>query len=318
MSFVPQIDALRAAADAVEDQKLLSGRAVARALRGEARRAVGLLAEHGVRPHLAVVLIGDNPASQIYVRMKFKACEEVGIVGVQHLLPASTTKAELHALLDELSAAPEVYGILLQLPIPEHLEPMEAIEHITPERDVDGFHASNLGQLMAWRGALEPCTPRGVMTMLDAYRVPIRGKRAVVVGRSMVVGRPMAQMLVRADATVTICHRHTRDLEGLVREAELLVVATGVPGLIRGEWVAEGAVVVDVGISRLPDGRVVGDVDFESAYPRAGRISPVPGGVGPMTVATLMENTIRAACVRHGLHIDASGIRPIETGDANV
>lgn len=311
MAFRPDPRVLREAAAAAADPRLLDGRAVAAALRGEVRRAVGLLREEGIQPRLDVVLVGDDPASKIYVRHKVRACDEVGIESHRHLLPGDVLAGDLHSLLEGLSSDPAIYGVLLQLPIPAHLQTVPAIDRIAADRDVDGFHVSNLGRLMAWRGALEPCTPRGVMTLLRAYDVNLVGARAVVVGRSIGVGRPMAQMLVRANATVTVCHRHTRELADEVRRADVLVVATGVPHLVRGEWVKEGAVVVDVGITRTEEG-LTGDVEFDVAVDRASLISPVPRGVGPMTVATLMENTVRAACQRHGIEIDADGLRRLE------
>lgn len=308
MGFRYDVDVLRRAARASEKPNILDGRAIARALRGEVGRGVALLRELGIRPRLDVVLVGDDPASKIYVRHKVRACEEVGIESRQHLLPGTVSEAELYGLLDTLSVDPTVYGVLLQLPIPGHLDTVTAIERIAADRDVDGFHAANLGRLMAGRGQLEPCTPRGVMSLLRAYEVDLVGKRAVVVGRSIGVGRPMAQMLIRANATVTVCHRHTRNLAEVVRDAEVLVVATGVPELVKGSWIREGAVVVDIGITRTDTG-LKGDVEFELAAQRASLISPVPGGVGPMTVASLMENTLRAACARHNITIDAEGIR---------
>lgn len=308
MGFHYDVAVLRAAAQASERAGLLDGRAVAAALRAEVRRGVALLREAGITPRLDVVLIGDDPASQIYVRHKVRACAEVGIESRTHLLPIDVEEATLNDLLDTLSAAPDVYGILLQLPVPPQIDTLAAIERISAERDVDGFHSNNLGMLMARRALLEPCTPRGVMTLLRAYDVELEGRRAVVVGRSLGVGRPMAQMLIRANATVTVCHRHTADLQDVVRDAELLVVATGVPELVRGSWIRDGAVVVDIGISRGANG-LVGDVEFTAARQRARLISPVPGGVGPMTVATLMENTLTAACARHELTIDAAGLR---------
>ena len=290
----------------------MDGSAVARALLGEVRRAVALLRERGIAPQLSVLLVGDDPASQVYVRHKIKACLETGIDSDQHLLSAATPAAEVYRLLEKLSHDPDIYGVLLQLPVPDHVDSIRAIDAIAADHDVDGFHPANLGRLMAWRGTVEPCTPRGVMTLLRAYEVPCRGKRAVVIGRSIGVGRPMAQMLVRADATVTVCHRHTVDLRREVESADIVVVATGVPHLVKGAWIKDGAVVVDVGITRNEEGGLVGDVEFDAAYGRAALVTPVPGGVGPMTVATLMENTVRAACARHGLRIDQRGVRALE------
>ena len=308
MGFRYDIEVLRTAARQSKRPGILDGRAVAGALRTEVARGVALLRELGINPRLDVVLVGDDPASTIYVRHKVRACAEVGIESKQHLLASDVTENDLYGLLDTLSCDPTVYGLLLQLPIPGHLDTVTAIERIAADRDVDGFHAANLGRLMAGRGQLEPCTPRGVMSLLRAYDVDLVGKRAVVVGRSIGVGRPMAQMLIRANATVTVCHRHTRDLAEVVKAAEVLVVATGVPELVKGDWIKEGAVVVDIGITRTERG-LVGDVEFDGASRRTSLISPVPGGVGPMTVASLMENTLRAACARHGITIDAEGLR---------
>ena len=284
------------------------GRAVAAALRAEVGRGVEILHGMGIEPRLDVVLVGDDPASQIYVRHKVRACNEVGIESRRHELPSNVSERQLYDLLHTLSTDECVYGILLQLPVPDHIDTLTAIETIPADRDVDGFHAANLGRLMAGRGQLEPCTPRGVMTLLRAYDVDLVGKRAVVIGRSIGVGRPMAQMLVRANATVTVCHRHTRDLAAIVADAEILVVATGVPELVKGAHVRQDAVVVDIGITRTESG-LVGDVEFQAALEKTRLISPVPGGVGPMTVASLMENTLRAACARHGVHIDGAKVR---------
>ncbi len=267
------------------------------------------LAEHDVVPRLAVLLVGDDPASHIYVQNKVKSCKKVGIRSQKIILPDETPAHEVYDKLRELSDDPEVDGVLLQLPLPPQIDPLTAIERIAPDRDVDGFHPRNLGMLMAWRGELEPCTPRGIMTLLRAYGVDPSGKSAVVVGRSLGVGRPMAQMLVRADATVTVCHRHTVELRQRVADAEILIVATGVAELVKGEWVRPGATVVDVGITRREDGTLVGDVEYEAARERAAFITPVPGGVGPMTVATLLENTVRAACARRGIDIDNRKLR---------
>jgi methylenetetrahydrofolate dehydrogenase (NADP+)/methenyltetrahydrofolate cyclohydrolase len=262
-------------------------------------------------PKLAVVLVGDDPASKIYVRNKIRACEEVGIESVVIRLPADISQDGLHEHLDELNLDTAVDGVLLQLPLPGDLRPVDAIERLGPEKDIDGFHSQNLGQLMAWRSVIEPCTPRGIMTMLRAFEVDVSGKRAVVVGRSMNVGRPMAQMLVRANATVTICHRCTRDIVGPIGEADIVVVATGVPGLVRGSWLREGAIAVDVGISRVAN-KIVGDIEFSSAIERVSLMTPVPGGVGPMTVATLMENTLRLACHRRKLRYAGGKIHSMD------
>ena len=303
MSFYFNLDALREAASTHQDPKVLDGKSVAGALRDEVKEGVSLLREaRGIVPRLVVVVVGEDPASKVYVRHKVRACEVVGIESRRILLPADTSQEVLQGTLKQLSADEDVNAILLQLPLPGHLNETRALDYLDPTKDVDGFHHVNLGRLMSWAGVIEPCTPRGVMTMLRARGVELRGKDAVVVGRSVIVGRPMAHMLLRADATVTICHRHTADLESKVRRAEILVVATGVPHLIKGDWIREGAVVVDIGISRR-DGRLIGDVEFEKAKERASVITPVPGGVGPMTVATLMENTLRTTLLKHGLII---------------
>jgi methylenetetrahydrofolate dehydrogenase (NADP+)/methenyltetrahydrofolate cyclohydrolase len=279
---------------------LLDGRAVAAALRAQLAAAVERLAGRGHRPTLALVRVGDDEASEIYVRFKVRACRELGIRSIHRHFEADVDRDSFLDELDDIVAREDVDGVLVQLPLPPHLPEEEVIERIEPGKDVDGFHPLNLGRLMAGRARLEPCTPRGIMTLLRAADVLPLGRRAVVIGRSRIVGRPMAQMLMRADATVTVCHRHTRDLEAEVRRAEILVVATGVAGLVPGSWIREGAVVIDVGITRLEDGSLGGDVEFERARDRASRITPVPGGVGPMTVATLMENTVRAAATRAG------------------
>lgn len=311
MAFRPDFERIRAELPPVED-KILDGRAVARLLRSEAARGVEALAKEGVDPKLAVVLVGDDPASHTYVKFKVRACSEVGIQSDKTVLPADISADKLYSFLAELNSDDSIHGILLQLPLPEHLDAIDAIEHVSPGKDVDGFHPLSLGRLMAYIGTLEPCTPRGVMTLLRAYGVETRGANAVVVGRSIMVGRPMAQMLVRADATVTVCHRHTSGLAEAVSRADIVVVATGVPELVKGAWIKEGATVIDVGQSHL-EGRIIGDVEFETARQRAGLITPVPGGVGPMTVATLMENTVRAAAASAGVSVSRDGIsRPGE------
>ncbi len=300
--FEANIESLRRAAQEAEP-KLLDGKRIAQALLGEVERARALLAERDITPHLSVVRVGDDPASEIYVRHKMLACERVGIRSSHIHLPAEISQRELLERLEQLNEDSDVNGVLLQLPVSEHHDPQEAILLIDPQKDVDGIHPGNLGFLMAGRAELEPCTPRGIMTMLRAAGVKCKGKHAVVVGRSMIVGRPMTQMLVRAHATVTVCHRHTVDLETYVRQADIVVVATGVAELIKGEWIKPGAIVVDVGMNRDANGKLRGDVEFEPARERASLITPVPRGVGPMTVATLMENTIRATCAHHSLAI---------------
>lgn len=279
--------------------RIIDGKAIADALllniRGEveARVAAGKPA-----PGLAVILVGENPASALYVRNKRRSCEIAGVRDLAHNLPSNTTQAELLALIDRLNLDDKVDGILVQLPLPEHIDANAVIDHIAPAKDVDGFHPYNLGRLAQKRPTLRPCTPYGVMRLLNSTNQDLRGKEAVVVGASNIVGRPMALELLMAGCTVTVCHSATRDLPGHVARAEVLVAAVGRSEFIRGDWVREGALVIDVGINRLLDGRVVGDVDFEGASQRAGWITPVPGGVGPMTVATLLQNTLEAAAAR--------------------
>lgn len=276
--------------------QLIDGKSVAARVRQQVARQVQARRDAGARaPGLAVVLVGEDPASAVYVRNKHNACVEAGIESFRHQLPAETSQEELEALVDRLNADPAVDGILVQLPLPAHLDARPILERIRPDKDVDGFHPHNLGRLAQRLPLLRPCTPKGVMTLLEQSDLAVRGLDATVVGASNIVGRPMALELMLAGCTTTVCHRFTRNLEEHVRRAELLVVAVGKPGLVRGEWVKEGAIVIDVGINRLEDGRLVGDVDFDAAARRASWITPVPGGVGPMTVATLLENTLQAA-----------------------
>ena len=275
--------------------EIIDGRSVAAHLRAQVRARIEERLSRGLRaPGLAVVLVGEDPASRVYVRNKRRACEEVGIRSRAFDLPADIPEDALLARVDALNADPAIDGILVQLPLPAHIDQETVIERIDPRKDVDGFHPYNIGRLAVRMPTLRPCTPRGVMALLEHLEEPMHGREAVVVGASNHVGRPMALELLLAGCTVSVCHRFTRDLETWVRRAELLVVAVGRPGLVRGEWIRPGATVIDVGINRLPDGRLVGDVEFEAARARAGRITPVPGGVGPMTVAVLMENTLRA------------------------
>lgn len=260
------------------------------ATRVQARRAAGKRA-----PGLAVILVGSDPASSVYVGSKRKRCEETGVLSYSHDLPAETTETDLLALIDRLNDDPAVDGILVQLPLPAHINADTVIERIDPAKDVDGFHPYNFGRLAQRRPLLRPCTPRGIMTLLESTGQELVGLDAVVVGASNIVGRPMALELLMARCTVTICHSKTRDLAAKVAAADLVVVGVGIPGFVKGEWIKPGAIVIDVGINRLDDGRLVGDVEFASAAERAGWITPVPGGVGPMTVATLLENTVDAA-----------------------
>jgi methylenetetrahydrofolate dehydrogenase (NADP+)/methenyltetrahydrofolate cyclohydrolase len=279
--------------------KIIDGRAIAADVRREVREGSDRLAARGLRrPGLAVVLVGDDPASTIYVRNKRMACDECGLVSVSHDLPHSATQTELLALIDLLNADDTIDGILVQVPLPDHIDERIVIEAIDPAKDVDGFHPYNVGRLTLRNPLMRPCTPYGVIRLLERVGIPAKGQHCVIVGASNLVGRPMALEMLLAGATVTICHRFTEDLREHVERADIVVVAVGKPGIVRGEWVKPGAVVVDVGINRMPDGKIVGDVEFETARRRAGWITPVPGGVGPMTVAILMKNTLESALQR--------------------
>ncbi len=279
--------------------RIIDGKAIAAEFRREVREGSDRLAAQGKRrPGLAVVLVGDDPASHIYVRNKRAACEECGFVSVSHDLPHSATQTELLSLIERLNLDAAIDGILVQVPLPDHIDERAIIEAIAPAKDVDGFHPYNVGRLVLRNPLMRPCTPYGVIRMLEYCGLSPKGQHAVVVGASNLVGRPMSLELLLAGATVTVCHRFTTDLRTQVERAELLVVAVGKPGLVPGEWIKRGAVVVDVGINRMPDGKLVGDVQFESARARAGWITPVPGGVGPMTVAMLMKNTLESAQLR--------------------
>jgi len=276
--------------------RIIDGKTIAASLLAEIKARVAQRLAHGGRvPGLAVVMVGDNPASQLYVRNKRKACAEVGIASFSHDLPADTAQAALLALIDRLNDNPEVDGILVQLPLPAPIDPQTVIERIHPDKDVDGFHPYNIGRLVLRIPVLRPCTPRGVMRLLESTGEPIRGQNAVVVGASNIVGRPMSLELLLAGTTVTTCHRFTKDVATHVARADIVVVAVGKPGVVKGEWIKPGATVIDVGINREADGTLVGDVEFEAASERAGWITPVPGGVGPMTVASLLLNTLEAA-----------------------
>lgn len=276
--------------------QILNGKAVADALLERLRSRVAERLAQGIRaPSLAVILVGDDAPSAIYVRNKRRACETVGIRSISHDLPAETTQAELLALIDRYNADASVDGILVQLPLPAQFDSETVIERIDPRKDVDGFHPYNIGRLALRLPTLRPCTPRGVISLLETTQEPLKGMHAVVVGASNHVGRPMGLELLLAGCTVTTCHRFTRNLEEMVQQADLLVSAVGKPNLVKGAWIREGAIVVDVGITRLDDGRLSGDIEFEAASRRARWITPVPGGVGPMTVATLLQNTLQSA-----------------------
>ena len=276
--------------------RLIDGRTIATDLLAQIRqRLQARLSAGSPTPGLAVIMVGNNPASQVYVRRKRQACEQVGIISFSHDLPEHTGQAELLALIDQLNNDKRVHGILVQLPLPAHIDTATVIERVQPSKDVDGFHPYNIGRLAVRLPLLRSCTPYGVMKLLEATDKPIRGSDAVVVGASNHVGRPMALELLLAGSTVTLCHRFTRNLSEHVARADIVVVAVGQPGLVKGSWVKPGAVVIDVGINRLADGRLTGDVEFDIAKERASWITPVPGGVGPMTVAILLYNTLEAA-----------------------
>jgi methylenetetrahydrofolate dehydrogenase (NADP+)/methenyltetrahydrofolate cyclohydrolase len=275
---------------------LLDGKAIAADLRQQIKRGVEERVAAGQRrPGLAVVLVGENPASQVYVRNKRKSCDEVGFHSVSHDLPASTTQEDLLALIDQLNADEAIDGILVQLPLPEHIDEESVIERILPTKDVDGFHPYNVGRLALRMPVLRSCTPKGVMTLLERTGQKLEGLDAVIIGQSNIVGRPMALELLAARCTITVCHSRTKDLAEKARNADILVVAIGRGEYVPGDWVKEGAIVIDVGMNRNEAGKLVGDVHFESAKERASWITPVPGGVGPMTIVTLLENTLQAA-----------------------
>ena len=275
---------------------IIDGKAVAKQVRHEVREETERLRnDHGVVPGLGVVLVGDDPASRLYVRNKEKACAEVGIGSVEHLLPASVTQHELLDLIGRLNQDRAIHGILVQLPLPEHIATDRVLEAVAPDKDVDGFHPVNQGLLLSGGAGFKPCTPLGIMRMLDSVGCDLKGKTAVVVGRSNIVGKPVALMLLARHATVTLCHSRTADLGAEVGRADVVVAAVGKAHAIRGEWIKPGAVVIDVGINRLSTGKLAGDVEFEPARERASWISPVPGGVGPMTICMLLSNTLLSA-----------------------
>jgi len=276
--------------------QLIDGRQLAEQVKGDVRRAIAAAMASGApRPGLAVVKVGDDPASAVYVRGERRACEEVGIVSLAYDLPAATAEAELLELIGELNADPRVDGILVQLPLPDHISRSRVLERIDPAKDVDGFHPYNIGRLAQRIPLMRPCTPFGVIRLLERIGAPFKGQNAVVVGASNIVGRPMALELLLTGATATVCHRFTADLREHVSRADILIVAAGKPGLIPGAWVRPGSTVIDVGMNRTADGHLVGDVEFAVARERAAWITPVPGGVGPMTVAMLMHNTLQAS-----------------------
>ncbi len=278
---------------------IIDGKQIAIDLKESIKLEVDSRIEQGLRrPGLAVVLVGDDPASEVYVNSKRKSCEAAGFISKAFIKPASMTQDELFALVDKLNADDEIDGILVQLPLPDHIDGDQVIERILPEKDVDGFHPYNVGRLALRMPLLRSCTPKGIMTMLAKTGIDLVGQDAVIIGQSNIVGRPMALELLAARCTITVCHSKTKDLEGKVRNADIVVAAVGVPNFVPGEWIKEGAIVIDVGINRLETGKLVGDVDYEAAKEKAAWITPVPGGVGPMTVATLLENTLESAKMR--------------------
>ncbi|MGL4474368.1 MAG: bifunctional methylenetetrahydrofolate dehydrogenase/methenyltetrahydrofolate cyclohydrolase FolD [Shewanella sp.] len=283
--------------------QIIDGKVISQAVRHRLAHAVSERIAQGKRPPgLAVILVGADPASQVYVGSKRKACEEVGFASYSYDLPADTSEHALLTLIDECNADPKVDGILVQLPLPAHISDAKVIERIAPDKDVDGFHPYNIGRLAQRNPLLRPCTPKGIMTLIESTGIDTYGLDAVIVGASNIVGRPMTLELLLAGCTTTTCHRFTKDLEGKIRQADLLVVAVGKPHFIPGDWIKPGAIVIDVGINRLDSGKLVGDVDFDGAVNRAQFITPVPGGVGPMTIASLLENTLFAAEQYHDQH----------------
>jgi len=275
--------------------QILDGKTLAAAMRADLKQRVAALVQRGVRPGLAVILAGDDPASRVYVRNKTLAAEQAGVASSLIEFPGSVTEAQLMARISALNADPSVHSILVQLPLPKHIDGARILEAIAPAKDVDGFHEANLGALLAGRPGVVPCTPAGVMRLIEHARVPLAGRRAVVIGRSNIVGKPLALLLLQKDATVTICHSKSGNLSDLTKHADILVGAVGRAKLVTADMVKPGACVIDVGINRLPDGKLAGDVDFASVKEVAGWITPVPGGVGPMTVAMLLENCVNAA-----------------------
>ncbi|PRD74618.1 bifunctional methylenetetrahydrofolate dehydrogenase/methenyltetrahydrofolate cyclohydrolase FolD [Burkholderia multivorans] len=275
--------------------KMIDGLAVSKALREEVARRAAALKEKGITPGLAVILVGDDPASAVYVRNKVKACEQNGLFSNLDRLPADITEAQLLARIEELNADPNIHGILVQLPLPRHINSHKVIETISAAKDVDGFHVANAGSLMTGMPQFRPCTPYGVMKMLEAYQIPVAGKNAVVIGRSNIVGKPMALLLLDAGATVTICHSKTADLAYHTRNADIVVAAVGKRNILTGDMVKPGATVIDVGMNKTDEGKLCGDVDFASVSKVADYVTPVPGGVGPMTITMLLVNTLESA-----------------------
>lgn len=287
---------------------IIDGKATAQKLRSEITSEVQQLASKGTQPGLAVVLVGDNPASRVYVHMKEKACCDVGIFSDEHKLPAETEERELLTLIDRLNNDDKIHGILVQLPLPKHINEAKVLEAISPEKDVDGFHPYNVGRLVLGKPAFQPCTPYGIMVLLKEYGIDLTGKEVVVVGRSNIVGKPVAFMCLQQHATVTICHTRTVDLPAKIAMADVLIAAIGRPEVIPGAWIKKGAVVIDVGVNRISEKKLVGDVEFETAAERASYITPVPGGVGPMTITMLLQNTLLSAQIFHAAKQHKQGV----------
>jgi methylenetetrahydrofolate dehydrogenase (NADP+)/methenyltetrahydrofolate cyclohydrolase len=274
---------------------IIDGKSIASNIRGEIAVEINRLKSKGITPGLAVILVGDNPASKVYVKMKEKACLDVGIHSEEHKLAADTCEADLLSLIDRLNSKKNIHGILVQLPLPKHINEAKIVEAISPEKDVDGFHPYNVGRLITGKPVFQPCTPYGIMVMLKKSGIDLTGKEVVVVGRSNIVGKPVAFMCLQHNATVTLCHSKTRSLPDKIKMADVVIAAVGQPEMIKGEWIKEGAVVVDVGVNRVEGNRLVGDVEFNTAVQRASHITPVPGGVGPMTITMLLFNTLQSA-----------------------
>jgi len=275
--------------------KIIDGKAIAAKIRGEIAAEVAKLVAQGITPGLAVVLVGEDPASKVYVSMKEKACKDVGIFSDEYKLPAETSETDLLLLIDKLNNDPKIHGILVQLPLPKQIDTEKVLEAISPEKDADGFHPYNVGRLVIGKPLFQPCTPYGVMVMLKEAGVELAGKEVVVVGRSNIVGKPVAFMCLQQNATVTLCHSKTRDLAAKVGMADVVIAAVGQPEMIKGDWIKEGAVVIDVGVNRVGEKKLVGDVEYIKASERASAITPVPGGVGPMTITMLLHNTLESA-----------------------
>jgi len=287
---------------------IIDGKATAHKLRAEITMEVQQLASEGTQPGLAVVLVGDNPASRVYVHMKEKACCDVGIFSDEYKLHAETEEKELLSLIDRLNNNDRIHGILVQLPLPKHINEAKVLEAVSPEKDVDGFHPYNVGRLVLGKPTFQPCTPYGIMVLLKEYGIDLTGKEVVVVGRSNIVGKPVAFMCLQQHATVTICHTRTVDLPAKIGRADVLIAAIGRPEVIPGAWIKKGAVVIDVGVNRIAEKKLVGDVEFETAAERASFITPVPGGVGPMTITMLLQNTLQSAKISHTAKLNSQEV----------